>query len=650
MVRPAALLAVNPGLGRGGWRGRARSRQGPADGDQDRRRSRQVRCSLDYLIMGQQNYGGDRLRCPGTTLPPSLCPDFGESRGFAMSSCPSCGTDIAPGWLYCATCGAPAEQNLAPGTVLGGRLCWACGTDIAPGSPLCSTCGASAEADQRLAPGTVLGGRYRIDGVLGAGGFGITYDCFDAVSPVRRRVAVKELFPPGSSRQGNTVLPPTYGRATWAETVTSSIGEGRILVGLEDLALPGVIRVHDVVQANNTAYLIMEFLQGQTLEEVVAAAGGRLGQVQVVELARSLCATLDVIHGRNILHRDIKPANIILVQGRGPVLIDFGIAMQFMPSRTTDTTAILTPGFAPLEQYSSQGRFGPYTDIYALAATLYFALVGMVPPDAADRVLGGQADPLRPPATMAPGISAALSDALVQAMSINARRRPQSAREFLLQLDHDAQSAVSPRRQPPPLGDSGKLSGHAFICYAREDSDDVDLLQQRLETAGIPIWRDTADLWPGEDWRANIRRAISDNALVFVACFSRQSVSRDRSYQNEELTLAIEQLRLRPPGIPWLIPVRLDDCDIPDREIGGGRTLASIQRADLFGNKSGEGVARLVGAIQRILEHNSSTAADELSRSTSPTTPPAKNPPAWSAGTSSGATTTASTSDWGDWV
>ncbi len=163
----------------------------------------------------------------------------------------------------------------------------------------------------------------------------------------------------------------------------------------------------------------------------------------------------------------------------------------------------------------------------------------------------------------------------------------------------------------PPLPAGGAVGrkpvgGHVFISYVREDSPQVNRLQHMLQEAGIPVWRDTADLWPGEDWRAKIRGAIADNALVFLACFSRRSLSRDRSYQNEELVLAIEQLRLRSPEHPWLIPVRFDDCEIPDRDIGGGRTLTSIQRADLLGDRYAEGAERLIAAILRILGRHSS--------------------------------------------
>ena len=145
------------------------------------------------------------------------------------------------------------------------------------------------------------------------------------------------------------------------------------------------------------------------------------------------------------------------------------------------------------------------------------------------------------------------------------------------------------------------VSGHAFLSYVREDSAEVDRLQAALRNAGIPVWLDRSDLWPGEDWQAKIREAITDDALVFIACFSTNSLARIKSYQNEELILAVEQLRRRQPGVPWLVPVRFDDCGIPDRDIGGGRRLSSLQQVDLFGDDFDAGAARLVAAIRRIL-------------------------------------------------
>jgi hypothetical protein len=143
--------------------------------------------------------------------------------------------------------------------------------------------------------------------------------------------------------------------------------------------------------------------------------------------------------------------------------------------------------------------------------------------------------------------------------------------------------------------------GHAFISYVREDRKRVDRLQGILEAAGIKVWRDTANLWPGQDWKIEIRRAITADSLAFIACFSENSQSRSKSYQYEELILAVEEMRVRPPGQPWLIPVRFAECDLPDFDLGAGRTLDSLQRIDLFGDSWEHGGARLVAAVLRIL-------------------------------------------------
>lgn len=151
------------------------------------------------------------------------------------------------------------------------------------------------------------------------------------------------------------------------------------------------------------------------------------------------------------------------------------------------------------------------------------------------------------------------------------------------------------------VSEPGTGPGCVFISYVREDAVHVDRLQRILEAAGITVWRDSADLWPGQDWRAHIRSAITDSALVFLACFSRQSVSRPSSYQDHEIALAAEQLRVSGADWQWLIPVRFDDCEIPDREIGHGRRLSSIQAADLFGDDTAAAAARLAVTIWRIL-------------------------------------------------
>jgi hypothetical protein len=142
-------------------------------------------------------------------------------------------------------------------------------------------------------------------------------------------------------------------------------------------------------------------------------------------------------------------------------------------------------------------------------------------------------------------------------------------------------------------------TGHVFISYVREDSAEVDTLQRMLKGAGIPVWRDKDNLLPGDNWRAKIQSAITQDA-VFIACFSSHGSAR-KSYQNEELLLAIDHLRRQHSDAPRLIPVRFDDCDIPDIELGAGRTLASIPPVDLFGSDREPTARRLVEEVERLL-------------------------------------------------
>jgi serine/threonine protein kinase len=274
---------------------------------------------------------------------------------------------------------------------------------------------------------------------------------------------------------------------------------------------------------------------------------------------------------------------------------------------------------------------GPPSDIFSLGSVLVYAATGRAPFKTGQafeifhQVIYGQPDVSDVPTQIRPLIMRCLNkdpklrpstDQILADLGpqpIEASWLPASFGEIVHQYDLRSLrgrglSSSATVNQPIRARISLKaisIAGHAFLSYVREDSRQVDELQRILERAGVPVWRDTADLWPGEDWRTKIRHAITNNALVFIACFSQASISRYKSYQNEELTLAIEQMRMRSPDDPWLIPVRLNECEIPDREIGAGRTLASIQRADLFGDSAEEGSERLVAAILRILGRNS---------------------------------------------
>jgi hypothetical protein len=159
------------------------------------------------------------------------------------------------------------------------------------------------------------------------------------------------------------------------------------------------------------------------------------------------------------------------------------------------------------------------------------------------------------------------------------------------------------------------LAGHAFVSYVREDSGRVDRLQSALGDAGVRVWRDTAHLWPGQDWRDEIRRAITADSLAFIACFSDSTGRRDVTYQREELTLAVEQMRLQAPDRPWLIPVRFAPCDIPDLDLGSGRSLTFLQHVDLFDGSWERGIPRLLRAVLGVLHDRSAELRELIDRS-----------------------------------
>lgn len=142
---------------------------------------------------------------------------------------------------------------------------------------------------------------------------------------------------------------------------------------------------------------------------------------------------------------------------------------------------------------------------------------------------------------------------------------------------------------------------HVFISYVSENSDQVDKLCDVLDAVNIPYWRDRSNLGPGDEWKVKIREAIRSGSMAFLACFSNESRARDKSYMNEELTIACEEWRLRPPGRTWLIPVRFDDGPVPEWDLGAGKTLSDLNYSDLFGAGYTPNTAQLVEKIKEVM-------------------------------------------------
>ena len=302
------------------------------------------------------------------------------------------------------------------------------------------------DAGDVLAPGTRLDG-LEIQKDLGAGGFGITYLARDRSLDVWR--AVKEYLPRdwGTRRGDGTVGPRTgsdAGDYRWG--LERFLEEARILARFDHRSL---VRVYRSFKARGTAYMVMEYVEGRTLEEEVEASEPWPAS-RVREVLAQLMDGLEKVHGAEVWHRDIKPKNVMVRPNGTPVLIDFGAARQAIGGHSGALTAVLTPGYAPIEQYSPRGHQGPWTDIYALGATAYWALSGEVPAEAGERV---QADRLLPVAQVARVlVSARLAAAVDAALSVYAADRPQSLEEWRAMLDRPVH--VRPPGPPPGAGRS----------------------------------------------------------------------------------------------------------------------------------------------------------------------------------------------------
>ena len=253
---------------------------------------------------------------------------------------------------------------------------------------ICPYCGFSVEGSQTenycLLMGTEIADRYIIGGMLGLGGFGITYRAWD--KKLETVVAIKEYFPSGMVNR----MPGRTEVMLIASKRRGEVqcGKERFLDEARNLARfnthPNIVNVFDYFEANNTAYIVMEYLDGSTLGKTVRDQGRPLPPEQCCDIARDICEALRALHASNILHRDISPDNIFLCKNGSVKLIDFGAA-RFAENQDARLTIVVKPGFAPPEQYERVNRQGPWTDLYALGATLYYMLTGQRPVESTNR-------------------------------------------------------------------------------------------------------------------------------------------------------------------------------------------------------------------------------------------------------------------------
>jgi len=278
---------------------------------------------------------------------------------------------------------------------------------------------------------------YEIRSVLGVGGFGITYRAYDHQLECDR--AVKEYLPAMFAVRepdGTTVTPKSGDDAeSYEYGLRRFLDEARTLARFHE---PNIVRVLRFIEAHHTAYFVMDYEEGEPLHARLKREG-RLGEADIRDIVVPILRSLRAVHAEKFLHRDIKPANIYLRRDGSPVLLDFGSARRALEEHGRSLTGMVTPGYAPIEQYLANERQGPWTDLYALGATLCHCVTGIAPVPATERVAARNAhepDPLDGLRThLQSRFSAPFLDALLWMLALNAADRPKNVDEVLALLE-----------------------------------------------------------------------------------------------------------------------------------------------------------------------------------------------------------------------
>lgn len=315
------------------------------------------------------------------------------------------------------------------------------------GEAVCSHCGKNvregAEIQHQLKPYTILQGKYLVGDVLGEGGFGITYIGLDINLEIR--VAIKEFYPNGFvTRESMTTNKLTAYADKNADNVDkwreSFLSEARSLAKCAHLQ--GVVGVKDFFQENNTVYIVQEYLEGQTLKAYLKSRG-QIPVNELLPMMEPIILALEEVHKQKMIHRDISPDNIMLLKDGSMKVLDFGAARNYGDEDEKSKSVLLKPGYAPEEQYRSRGKQGPWSDVYALCATIYKCITGKTPLESMERL---HKDELLMPSALGVPISAAQENALRRGMAIVAENRIQSMAQLHEELYTKREGAV-PKRQ-----------------------------------------------------------------------------------------------------------------------------------------------------------------------------------------------------------
>lgn len=362
------------------------------------------------------------------------------------------------------------------------RICFGCFQEKELGG-YCPHCGFGENEEQpylALPLGTLLNGRYMLGKVLGVGGFGITYLGYDLTLDIK--VAIKEYMPSSiATRNSDRYNVTLTGRTEddYRQGMENFLEEAKILAKLQNT--PNIVSVQNYFKENNTAYFVMEYIDGMSLKDYLADQGGKIPYVQALAILEPIMEALVQVHALNLLHRDISPDNIYITSRGESRLLDFGAA-RFALGDGKSVSVILKHGYAPEEQYSSHGNQGPWTDVYAMGATFYRCITGMLPPDSVERI---RVDALKAPSELGIIIPRHIEQAILKALAVKTEDRFPNMGALLRALRGEVPvreqvvAGVSKRAQDPALGQSsydaedaagrrhGLFSRLAAVCKAK---------------------------------------------------------------------------------------------------------------------------------------------------------------------------------------
>lgn len=321
------------------------------------------------------------------------------------------------------------------------KKCMGCMEEYEEDLTICPHCGyaegTGAAEVWHMAPGSILGGKYIVGKALGSGGFGVTYIGYDA--ELERKVAIKEYLPGEFSTripgQTKVTIYEGDGKEQFQSGIEKFQEEAKRLARFQNI--PGVVPIYDSLFENDTAYIVMEYIDGETLKAKMEREG-RMSVESAMEIILPIAAALTEIHKEGIIHRDIAPDNIMVDKEGEPKLIDFGASRFATATHSMSLSVLIKEGYTPLEQYQSRGKQGPWTDVYALAAVLYTMLTGKAPQASMRRL---EKDELKPPSKAGAKVGRNMDTAIMNALNLKAEERTPSMDVFAEELLSDKEVA-----------------------------------------------------------------------------------------------------------------------------------------------------------------------------------------------------------------